>query len=302
MKVLLFATLSLTSSVVAYAYPQVIFNAEDQCQSRTTSLGERFIPPCEFRGMSLEPLKNDAYSNSSIVSNGRFKTVLNYTFMCESLRSLSVRYTLSSADGSSSSNRIAGARTHEPQSIELTHGNSQTALNFEALDGTAGFQAIKPGCQLEVQQLVTYPEPYYFDAVARDLKSMNGYLSHLVSIAVPTSGHNDLLASINDAIIVLEELAEFSEDEITKGTASEIVSDLNTRKRYLQQYCGAGSTSTLCTSQMANLRNALLNDIRSNEITMSDLSNYLGTQISFLQDKNIGRDLTTLKRAKSNLR
>ncbi|WP_440056732.1 hypothetical protein ACSLBF_17780 (plasmid) [Pseudoalteromonas sp. T1lg65] len=302
MKALLFAALSLTSSAVAYAYPKVVFNAEDQCQSRTTLLGERFIPPCSFSGMDLEPLKSDAYSNSYIVTNGRFKTVLNYTFMCESSRSLSVRYTLASADGSSSSNRIAGSRTLESQSIELTHGDSQTALYFEALDGATGFQAMKPGCKLEVQQFVSYPDPYYFGAVAQDLSSMNWYLGNLVRIAVPGSGHSDLLASINDAIAVLQDIVDFSEDEITRDMASETLNDLNTRKSYLQHSCSAGSTSTLCTSQMANLRNALSYDIRSNEIAMSDLAGYLEAQISFLQDKEIGRDLTNLIRAKSQLR
>ncbi|KZN57501.1 hypothetical protein N473_06345 [Pseudoalteromonas luteoviolacea CPMOR-1] len=301
MKALLLATLSLTGTAAAHAFPVEVFNAEQQCQSRTTSTGERFLPPCNFSGKSIFAQKSNSYANGSIIENGLYKTLLNYTFECESMRPLSVRYTLSNGDGSSVSNRIAGSRTYEPNSIELTHGNQDSVVSFSSLDGATGFQAMKPGCKLEVQQMVKYPEPRYFSAVASHLVSFNLHLERMASLAVPSTGHTNLLAAIDNTVATLEFMQFDIEDEILAEDLRVILEDLTSTKTYLEANCGSGSYSSLCTQQLANLRGAVTSALSSNEIDIAQLYNYLNSQANWLADKYVGRDRSIIQGAVNKL-
>ncbi|WP_105166999.1 hypothetical protein [Pseudoalteromonas sp. T1lg23B] len=302
MKALIIATLSLTSAASAYAFPVTVFDAEEQCQSRMTSQGERFVPPCQFSGMNVYAEKNNAYASGSLINNGLFKTMLNYTFACESIRPLSIRFTLSNADGSSVSNRIAGSRSYEPSSVELTHGNNASVLNFSELSGATGFQAMKPGCKLEVQQLVTYPEPRYFNQVATHLVSFNVHLEGMFAQAVPSTGHTNLLTAINNTIASLEFMQFDVEDEILAAELQDVLSDLSSTKTYLESNCGTGSYSSLCTAQLANLRSSLSAALYVNESNISQLYNFLNSQTAWLANKYVGRDRTILQNAVSKLR
>lgn len=301
MKALLMIMLLITAGT-ANALPLDVFDAEQQCQLRTTSQGARYVPPCQFLGTTVYAGKNNNYLQGDLIEGGLFKTILNYTFTCESLRSLSIRFNLSNADGSSVSNRIAGSRIYEPSSVELTHGNNDSVLYLEELSGATGFQAMKPGCKLTVDQLVTYPEPRYFNQIAQQLVSFNTHLELLFSQAIPSTGHTNLLYAINNTIATLEYMQFDIEDDILAEELRYILDDLSSTKTYLESNCGSGSYSHLCTAQIANLRSSLTSALSINEDNIAQLYNFLNSQTTWLASKYIGRDQTILQNAVKKLK
>lgn len=290
MKIILLAIASLTTSAYASDFPVDVFDASTQCTSRMTGTGERFVPPCQFSEVSLDSDQNTNYSNSSIVRSGLFKTVLDYSFTCESIRPLSVRYNLTAGVDASSSNRVSGSRSYENSNVELTHGFTNSILNFASLEGVTGFQAIKPGCKLTVQQLLTYPEPRYFNQLTTHLVSYNNQLKLLINIATPSTNHINLISTIDNTLSTLEFLQFDIEDEFLLDTVQVTIADLIESKSHLTNNCSAGSSSTLCSAEISNLRNFISNSLVFNEGRISQLYNFLNEQVSWLSGKPLGRD------------
>ncbi|ATC96212.1 hypothetical protein [Pseudoalteromonas tunicata] len=302
MKAILLASLTLTASTFAHAFPVEVFDASTQCVSRMTSTGERFVPPCNFSDMNVYSEQNTYHSNSLIVRSGLFKTALNYNFVCESIRPLSIRYTLSAGAGASSSNRISGSRSDESNTIELTHGFTNATLNFANLEGATGFQAIKPGCNLAVQQLLTYPEPRYFNQLATHLVSYNNQMKTLISIAIPSTNHISLINTIDNSLATLEILQFDIEDDFLLDTVQATMTELTAAKSHLTRNCSVGSNSALCTAEIANLRSVISNSLIINENNISELHNFLNEQVSWLSGRPLGRDLLILSNGLNKLK
>lgn len=302
MKALLLATLSLTGATLAHASPVEIFNAETQCASRMTGTGERFVPPCQFSSSSFTADRNTAHSNTALVANGSFKTAMSYNFVCHSLRPLSMRYTLSAGADATETNRIAGSRYLEENSLSMTHGNQAAELTFNGLSGATGFQAIKPGCKLIVNQLVTYPEPRYFNQLSSHLVSFNGLLTTLIGIAQPGTNTINLISTIDNTVLLLENLIFDLDDPIFADQIQSSIDDLNEAKDFFTSNCGTGSSSSLCSSEMARLRQVLQSYLDWNELQISELYTYLSTQENWLSGKSIGRDGLILSNAVNRLR
>ncbi|MBQ4850571.1 hypothetical protein [Pseudoalteromonas sp. MMG012] len=302
MKMLLLATLSLTGATLAQAAPVEVFNADTQCASRMTGTGERFVPPCQFSSHNMTADRNTAYSSDGLVRNGSFKTILNYNFVCESLRPLSVRYTLSAGSDASETNRIAGSRIDEINTLSMVHGNHDADLVFNGLDGVLGFQAIKPGCQLNVNQLLTYPEPSYFGQLASHLVTHNGVIKSLVSIAQPSTNSVQLISSIDNTLDLLSNLTFDIEDPIFLDQITTAQADLERSKAVFTNNCRAGSSSSLCTVELARLRQVLQGNLSWNEAGIRSLHTYLSEQTRWLSGQSIGRDALVLTNAVNRLR
>ncbi|AXQ98400.1 hypothetical protein CBQ28_11885 [Pseudoalteromonas sp. GCY] len=288
-------------SVHANATEQTIFDANTMCTAKQTTEGTRYFPPCAYSPTQVYAEQELSYSSPSIVRNGLFKTAIEYTFQCESIRPLSLRYSVESDGVASISNRISGAASSELNTIPLTHGFSNSYISFEAMSGITGFQAIKPGCKLVVSKVVTYPEPTYFNQVASSLSSWNSTLSTMINISTPSTGYLTLLNSIDNTLDTLEFVLFEVEDPITIEQLNSDISQLRASKQILEQNCRAGTSAQLCTAELANIRSYANSSILLNEMKAQDLYRYINSQVNWLADKSIGRDYSMLSLVKNKL-
>lgn len=302
MKNLCIAAFMLAGPAIAYAYPEVVFNAESQCLSQLTGTGTRYVPPCSFTASTYYADRNQSYTSSALVQNGLFKTNFQYRFVCESIRPLSLRYTLSADLNAVSTSRITGSIGAEKNSIELTHDFSRASLVFDSLSGASGFQAIKPGCKLTVDQLVTYPEPRYYGQLASHLATLNNQFATLLGLATPSTDYLQLLSAIDNATSAFELLQFDLEDEFLLDVVNDSITQLTTSRNVLNNQCRSGSNTTLCSKEVANIRSFVDYRLSFNETNIRDLYNFVNEQSQWLSSYELGRDKTLLNSVAAKLR
>lgn len=300
MKISVFSMLLSAGQVQAAA--EEMFNANQQCKLRQTSTGDVYAPPCQFNARVKEADANHGYVNHSMVRAALFKTQLDYDFVCDSIRPLSVSYQLKAGEHAQSNGRIAGSKQSSNNHLELTHEFATASLTIDGLQGAAGFQAIKPGCRLVVTQLVSYPEPTYFNLLANNLASYNAQLQNLVRLTSTSIDYLQLITSIDNAVAVLEMLQFDNEDELLLAMLVASIDQLKQSKQTLSNQCGGGSQSSYCSAEIGRLRDALASSISSNESNIRHLIAYLENQIAWLNNHTIGRDLLVLRQAYSRLK
>ncbi len=301
-KFLLFSALLSTSSTVLASYPESIFSADDQCRIRPTSNGNLYVPPCSFTPNRHYSDTSPTDSSNSMVRNGLFKTQLIYEFTCASIRPLSLTYELRGGSNSLSSGRISGSRTSEKIYVELTHEKSNANLFLGSLTGATGFQAIRPGCNMTIDQLVTYPEPRYFNLIASQLINYNSLISNLLHIATPSTNYISIISSMNNAITAFEMLQFDIDDEILLDQIGDSITQLTSSKSALSTSCSANSNSTLCSQAIANVRQYLNGTVSLNESNIRDMYYYLDGHVSWLNSYSLGRDYLILNTALNRLR
>lgn len=141
---LFFAALSATLLTInpANAESKVLFDVQEHCQSRETTQGVRYIPPCT--------LPDREYTFSLPENNNTVKSPsLEVNFQCQSMRPLSFQYQLSRDGNIVSTGNLAGTRdSDERSSFSLNSLAADYTFKLIKMEGGSGFQAIKPGCQL----------------------------------------------------------------------------------------------------------------------------------------------------------
>jgi len=129
---------------VAQADTTILFDAEEQCKSRQTTQGIRYIPPCTLPDKALTFSVSDDNSTQS--------PALAVTFQCESLAPLSLSYEISQDEHVIMTGNLAASKYPEQAQSTFALNESLTDYTFKLteLNGARGFQAMKPNCKVVV--------------------------------------------------------------------------------------------------------------------------------------------------------
>jgi len=286
----------------AHSAPIEVFNANTQCNSRMTSTGLAYVPPCQFSSRQQDADSNDSYSYNPMIQSALFKTKLTYDFVCDSIRPLTFNYRLRGNAQAEINGRLAASRTSEKANLELTHDKNVASLLIDNMQGATGFQAIKPNCRLTIDKLVTYPEPAYFNLLASTIAQYNNELKALVRLTSTSTDYALVINSISSAISTMEMLQFDNDDELLLQFLTASIDQLKSSRDTLSNQCGSGSQSSYCQAEIARLRSHLSSSISSNESNIRALVTYLEAQTSWLSSYTLGRDEQVLRQAYSKLK
>lgn len=145
----------LSVSQTARAESMVLFSAQEQCNSRETGKGLRYIPPCNLAEteFTFTIPEDSGENNGDNIESGTNAQQLKLNFHCESLRPLSIEYQISRQENIIISGKLAPT----PKNSQLTSSLSalQPADDYQLklikINGMKGFQAIKPDCRLTLE-------------------------------------------------------------------------------------------------------------------------------------------------------
>ncbi|WDD98506.1 hypothetical protein [Thalassomonas actiniarum] len=129
----------------------VLFTADEQCHSRETSKGIRYIPPCSLSDTDFTfTLPGD---NGGDIDSSTETQNLSLNFHCESLRPLSIEYQISQQEHIIISGKLAPSQDNAQlnASISLLEPAGHYQLRLIKINGMKGFQAIKPDCRLTLE-------------------------------------------------------------------------------------------------------------------------------------------------------
>lgn len=286
----------------AHSAPTQVFNANTQCNSRLTTTGQVYVPPCQFSYSQTDADSNDSYSSNSMIQSALFKTKLTYDFVCDSIRPLTFNYKLKAGAQAEINGRMAGSRVSEKANLELTHDKNLATLLIDNMQGATGFQAIKPNCRLTVDKLVTYPEPAYFNLLAGNIAQYNTELKNLVRLTSTSTDYALVINSIDSAISTMEMLQFDNDDALLLELLTASIDQLKASRLTLANQCGSGSQSSYCQAEIARLRGYLSGSISSNENNIRALVTYLEAQTNWLGSYALGRDEQVLRQAYSKLK
>jgi len=302
MKKVMTTVASIVLSALAYSgsvqASEVVFDAARDCQARDTTQGVRYVPACDFDTNRL--ITPDSYNNlssGSFMSDANFKTMLNYDFTCESLKPLSISLAMVGDGVEKFTADIAGSPTSNVDVASITHSYLLSALKLKSLNGATGFQAIKPGCQMSVDALVSYPDPAYFKALVNGIKQMDMTLAFLLSVASPSADYITALNAIENGITMLVFQKDMAFDDLMKDLIQLAIDDLQNAKNTLSVNCQANSSSTYCSQALADTRSALSALINNNNSQLSEMKSFLNSQLSWLtgQGADLRGDLAALQ-------
>ncbi|WDE05401.1 hypothetical protein SG34_000160 [Thalassomonas viridans] len=295
MKKAMTAIASILLSTMVYSgnatASEVIFDAARDCQARNTTTGIRYVPACDFQARQITP---DVYNNIadvSLIGAPNFKTMLNYDFTCESLKPLSISMAMVGDGIEKLSTTLAGKASSSTDVASITHGFMQSQLNLNSLNGAIGFQAIKPGCQMTVEALVSYPEPDYLSAVSNGIKQMDGTLATILSFTTPTTEYINAIGYLQLGISLL--VAQQQTFDLTDlGEAlmydlyQETIDNMETAMNSLTVNC-QNSGSSYCTQALADTRNTLAQLISLNDQKLDQMKTFVGGQLSWLNGQSV---------------
>lgn len=134
---------ALSVSQLVKAESNVLFDAKEQCKSRQTSTGIRYVPPCTMPDTEFAfTIAKDAAKNKALTVN----------FQCESLRPLSAEYQITQAQKVIMSGNLAPSSDAKNaiSRFEINEANGDYRFNLVKINGLDGFQAMKPDCILSV--------------------------------------------------------------------------------------------------------------------------------------------------------
>lgn len=287
---------------ICFSLPITIFDAERDCASRVTSTGIRYVPECNFQEVDVLPDQSFSLSVGSDFRSGLFKSNMEYSFKCNSLRPLSISFDIRDGQSVIETGNVSGAATTQLLNNTMTHSFDSVLFTATDLVGATGFQAIKPDCEMSISQFISYPEPTYFSKVIESKISVDGLITTLLSIAQPDADYISTLSAIQNGKILLSFLSEQS-DEITQLQIQLTIARLDEAQDVLSQQCGVDSSSLLCTSAIANTRNVLINEASMNVATLVELKEFLELEVIFLQDTgaSVAADLIALQAALENV-
>lgn len=259
----------------------VIFDASQDCQARDTTQGVRYVPTCNFQANQV--LTPETYgSANSFLASANFKTTVNYEFNCESLRPLSISYALMGDGAEKVTGNIAGSTSGNVDVNSVVHGYQQGALKLKSLNGAVGFQAIKPGCQMRVEALMSYPDPSYFKALVSGMKQLDATLAFLASVATPSADYVTAINAIDNTKTMLIFQRDMAFDPLMADMIQTTINELTAARNTLASNCSANSSSSYCSQALANTRDAIAGLVSSNDSDMSTVKNYLSTQVAWL--------------------
>lgn len=298
------ATLLLLGVAASHAHsaPTQVFNANTQCNSRMTTTGLVYVPPCQFNSVQTDADSNNSHSYNAMIEAASFKTKLTYDFVCDTIRPLTFGYKLKAGEHAEINGRMAGSRNSEKANLELTHSKNVATLLIDNMQGASGFQAIKPNCRLTVDTLVSYPEPAYFNLLASNVSQYNIELKNLVRLTSTSTDYALVINSIDSAISTMEMLQFDNDDPLLLEFLTASIDQLKASRQTLSNQCGSGSQSSYCQAEIVRLRSALSVSINNNESNIRALVTYLETQLAWLANYQLGRDETVLNQAYSKLK
>lgn len=130
----------------------VLFDVKEQCRAIETTQGIRYLAPCtlpdkEFTFRVSAPSSANNFNNKNLIVD----------FQCESLRPLTMSYEISHRDQITHNASMAPAPNNEDALTTFSLDESDDEYTFKLVDMTpnSGFQAIKPGCKVEVSTSAT---------------------------------------------------------------------------------------------------------------------------------------------------
>ncbi|WP_444924244.1 hypothetical protein ACJJH9_02970 [Microbulbifer sp. DLAB2-AF] len=280
----LFIALSIPS--LSNAYPVSLFDAEQSCQARDTTTGVRYIPPCDFTPQTLLPAQEKVTIENSNLLEGSFKSALSFSFSCETLRPLSIAYIATDDDAELIISDAPAKKSEEDFFLSFNHQYDGAKFSTRELVGATGFQAIKPGCELIVNDFISYPDPEYYHLLSSSLINVDKLLKNIFSLTNPSMDYVTSLGLIDNSLLMLSFLRPQA-DWLTRFMIDQTTFGLIEAKNTLTQDCGADSNTRLCTSAISNTRDAIYQESIKNEKNIIILSKYIKAQVDWLGYQSI---------------
>lgn len=280
----------------------IAFDAARDCRAQNTTTGIRYVPPCDFNPQVIEPDQHKVLASAADLTRGLFKSTAFYSFNCESLRPLSLTYTIRENDVIVEIGNVAAAATPALLKNSITHSYDAAAFAIESLQGLSGIQALKPGCSMRVESFASYPEPEYFKLMANSQINVDNLLKNIFASTQPDMSYATALGAIGNAQLLLSFLRPQS-DPLTQGMIDITVQSLIDAESILAQQCQADSTTLLCSQAIANTRATLLAEIIGNEQRLIELRDYLASQVNWLaaQPQDLSTETEKLQSAWESL-
>ncbi|WP_281560758.1 hypothetical protein [Thalassomonas sp. RHCl1] len=138
----------LSLNQAAKAETIVLFAADEQCHSRETGKGIRYIPPCSLSDSEFTfTLPGD---NGDDIDSSAETQRLNLNFHCESLRPLNIEYQIRQQEHIIISGKLAPSQDNRQlsSSLSMLEPAGHYQIKLIKINGMKGFQAIKPDCRL----------------------------------------------------------------------------------------------------------------------------------------------------------
>lgn len=266
----------------------IVFDAARDCHKVDTMTGVRYIPNCELNeGMELKPEGLDnlpPYSNMRIAN---FKTMINYSFVCESLKPLSISFSLLDHGIEEFTATVAPKSDESIDVASITHAYLQAKLKIKSIDGVLGFQAMKPDCIMTVNALASYPDPVSFMIMADGFKQVEALLSFLFTMVSPSTDYVLVHSAIINGINMLELQKNSVQDPFMIMLIELTINELHLAKQKLFTRCRAGNSTEMCSQEVANVRDVLSSIIMSNNQQLSEMKDFLAEQLSWLYGQSI---------------
>lgn len=299
------AALTIASMAQVNASDITVFDAARDCQALDTTQGIRYLPPCDFNhGEYLFPDIHRSLSEGNALREAQFKTTLNYTFRCESMRPLSISYALLNGDTQRNTATVSGTPDATQDVDSFTHDYDKGVLLLNSLNGVTGIQAAKPGCHMTIHGFASYPEPGFFQAMVTGFKQVDGVLTLIYNAANPSLGYAQALAAIDNGIMLIGLLGQGFNDPLTQKSAELTLTQLQEAKTTLTHECSASQgASNLCTQALTNTQNTIAQQAQRHAQQLDGIYDYLSNQIQWLESQNLDTrgDLEALKAVKQRL-
>jgi hypothetical protein len=189
------------------AEPVILFDVAEQCRAVETTQGTRYLLPCSL------PNKEFTFSVAKASAENNYNNEnLKVDFYCESMRPFTFRYHITNNDAVINNQPLAPSTNKDDALSTFSLPASETNYTFRlvSLDSYAGFQAIKPGCQVKVSTAATLVQeklPIGLAtkinlAVWRATQSATSGAGGYFSFKLRLNGAKDLLESVE--MILLE--------------------------------------------------------------------------------------------------
>ncbi|WP_018692113.1 hypothetical protein [Algicola sagamiensis] len=281
-----------------FSYADVLFDAKLSCKKRTMANGDRYIPPCSITQNSVEADYLEVANNNTEMNfkKALYKSYIEYSFVCESLRPVNLSYAVKEGNIVKQKGLIGASRQHQIQSTTFTHDYAKASFVLDGIQGMYGFQAMKPGCKMQTETFVAYPEPHFFALMFDSQKKIDAQLEAILDKAQTTVDYIQIIDSIEMAKLFL--MRFFSEaDEITQKGIMQMIFELETSRRTLENQCGAGSSSQSCVAGLKDVRDIIEEKSRINSDNLKAIRDQLDSQIAWLrtQSTQLGGDLKELE-------
>lgn len=286
---ILLSTMAYSGNVMA---SDVIFDAARDCQARNTSTGIRYVPACAFQNnQQLTPDSFNNLSDISLFGAPNFKTTLNYDFTCVSLKPLSISFAMEGDGTNKLTSTIAGKSSSASDVASITHSFMQSKLKLISLNGVTGFQAIKPGCLMTVDALVSYPEPEYLSAVVNGIKQMDGTLATILNFTTPTTEYINAIGYLQLGIsLLVAQQQTFDQTDLGEALMYQLfqqtIDSMETAMDSLTVSC-QNSGSSYCTQALANTRNTLSQLIDHNDSKLDQMKTFIDGQLNWLNGQSV---------------